>query len=89
MSGDGFAAKRRSEKAAKSPIDEKNQRSLMDELKGQAGSMAGMAGMFIATIWLATWQLRNNNTRRTPQKDNWVAICLPRGTLGSQKPVHI
>ncbi|MEE2747513.1 MAG: presenilin family intramembrane aspartyl protease PSH [Candidatus Thermoplasmatota archaeon] len=53
MSGDGFAAKRRAEKAAKSPIDGKKQRSLMDELKGQAGSMAGMAGMFIVTIWLA------------------------------------
>ena len=25
----------------------------MEELKGQAGSMAGMAGMFIVTIWLA------------------------------------
>ncbi len=50
MSGDGFAAKRRSEKAATSPISDENPRSLMDELKGQAGSMAGM---FIATIWLA------------------------------------
>jgi len=25
----------------------------MEELKGQAGSMAGMAGMFVVTIWLA------------------------------------
>ena len=52
MSGDGFAAKRRAEKAAKAPT-EQNPRSLVDELKGQAGSMAGMAGMFIVTILLA------------------------------------
>ena len=52
MSGDGFAAKRRAGKAAKAP-PEQNQPSLLEELKGQAGSMAGMAGMFIVTIWLA------------------------------------
>ena len=52
MSGDGFAAKRRAEKAAMAPT-EQNPRSLVDELKGQAGSMAGMAGMFIVTILLA------------------------------------
>ena len=52
MSGDGFAAKRRAGKAAKAP-PEQNQPSLLQELKGQAGSMAGMAGMFIVTIWLA------------------------------------
>ncbi len=52
MSGDGFAAKRRSEKVADTPT-EQNQRSLLQELKGQAGSMAGMAGMFIITICLA------------------------------------
>ena len=52
MSGDGFAAKRRAGKAAKAP-SEQNQPSLLEELKGQAGSMAGMAGMFIVTIWLA------------------------------------
>ena len=52
MSGDGFAAKRRSEKGTDSPV-EQNQRSLLQELKGQAGSMAGMAGMFIVTICLA------------------------------------
>ena len=53
MSGDGFAAKRRSEKAAKAPIAKVKPRSLMEELKGQAGSMIGMAGMFVVTIWLA------------------------------------
>jgi presenilin-like A22 family membrane protease len=52
MSGDGFAAKRRSEKATNVP-DERSQRTLLDELKSQAGSMAGMAGMFIVTILLA------------------------------------
>tara|TARA_B110000438_G_scaffold299712_1_gene350483 strand:+ start:2398 stop:4536 length:2139 start_codon:yes stop_codon:yes gene_type:complete len=52
MSGDGFAAKRRSEKATDAP-DERSQRTLLDELKGQAGSMVGMAGMFIVTILLA------------------------------------
>ena len=52
MSGDGFAAKRRAGKAAKAP-PEQNQPSLLEELKGQAGSMAAMAGMFIVTIWLA------------------------------------
>ena len=52
MSGDGFAAKRRSEKGTDSP-PEQNQRSLLQELKGQAGSMSGMAGMFIVTICLA------------------------------------
>ena len=30
-----------------------SQRSLLDELKGQAGSMLGMAGMFVVTILLA------------------------------------
>ncbi len=53
MSGDGFAAKRRSEKAANAPIAKVKPRSLMEELKGQAGSMIGMAGMFVVTIWLA------------------------------------
>ena len=52
MSGDGFAAKRRSEKGIDSP-PEQNHRSLLQELKGQAGSMVGMAGMFIVTICLA------------------------------------
>ena len=52
MSGDGFAAKRRAEKAAKAP-PKQNPRSLIDDLKGQAGSMIGMAGMFIITILLA------------------------------------
>ena len=52
MSGDGFAAKRRSEEAVKAPVEE-NPRSLLSDLKGQAGSMAGMAGMFIITILLA------------------------------------
>ena len=52
MSGDGFAAKRRSEKAGDAPL-EQNQESLIQQLKGQSGSMAGMAGMFIVTIWLA------------------------------------
>ncbi|HJM67326.1 MAG TPA: presenilin family intramembrane aspartyl protease PSH [Candidatus Thalassarchaeaceae archaeon] len=52
MSGEGFAAKRRSEKSADVPVKQK-QRSLMEELKGQAGSMVGMAGMFVVTIWLA------------------------------------
>ncbi|MDE0707735.1 MAG: presenilin family intramembrane aspartyl protease [Candidatus Poseidoniales archaeon] len=52
MSGDGFAAKRRSEKAIDAP-DERSQRTLLDELKSQAGSMTGMAGMFIVTILLA------------------------------------
>ena len=52
MSGDGFAAKRRAEKAAKAP-PKQNPRSLIDDLKGQAASMIGMAGMFIITILLA------------------------------------
>ena len=52
MSGDGFAAKRRAEKAVKAPAKQ-NPRSLIDELKAQAGSMVGMAGMFIITILLA------------------------------------
>ena len=52
MSGDGFAAKRRSEKATDAP-NKQNQESLIQQLKGQWGSMAGMAGMFIVTIWLA------------------------------------
>ena len=52
MSGDGFAAKRRSGEAVKAPVEE-NPRSLLSDLKGQAGSMAGMAGMFIITILLA------------------------------------
>ena len=52
MSGDGFAAKRRAEKVPEDSASP-GQRSLMEELKGQAGSMAGMAGMFIVTIWLA------------------------------------
>ena len=52
MSEGGFAAKRRSEKGAGAP-PEQNQRSLLQELKGQAGSMTGMAGMFIVTICLA------------------------------------
>ncbi|MFL2947075.1 MAG: hypothetical protein ACJZ4J_02760, partial [Candidatus Poseidoniales archaeon] len=52
MSGDGFAAKRRAEKAVNAPAKQ-NPRSLIDELKAQAGSMVGMAGMFIITILLA------------------------------------
>ena len=52
MSGDGFAAQRRAGQAAKAPPAQ-NHPSLLEELKGQAGSMAGMAGMFIVTIWLA------------------------------------
>ena len=52
MSGDGFAAKRRAEKGPEDSASP-GQRSLMEELKGQAGSMAGMAGMFVVTIWLA------------------------------------
>ena len=52
MSGDGFAAKRRAEKVPEDSASP-GQRSLMEELKGQAGSMAGMAGMFVVTIWLA------------------------------------
>jgi presenilin-like A22 family membrane protease len=52
MSGDGFAAKRRSGEAAIASV-EPSSRSLLDELKGQAGSMLGMAGMFIITILLA------------------------------------
>ncbi|MCH2637297.1 MAG: hypothetical protein MKZ56_02895 [Candidatus Thalassarchaeum sp.] len=52
MSGDGFAAKRRAEKGPEHSASP-GQRSLMEELKGQAGSMAGMAGMFVVTIWLA------------------------------------
>ena len=52
MSGDGFAAKRRSEEGANAS-PERKPRSILEELKGQAGSMAGMAGMFIITILLA------------------------------------
>lgn len=52
MSGDGFAAQRRSDEVAEAPTKQ-NQRSLLQELKGQAGSMTGMAGMFIVTILLA------------------------------------
>ncbi|MEE3310134.1 MAG: presenilin family intramembrane aspartyl protease PSH [Candidatus Thermoplasmatota archaeon] len=52
MSGDGFAAKRRAEKGPEDSASP-GQRSLMEELKGQVGSMAGMAGMFVVTIWLA------------------------------------
>ena len=50
MSGDGFAAKRRSEKAANAPIAKVKPRSLMEELKGQAGSMIGMARISVKTV---------------------------------------
>ena len=52
MSGDGFAAKRRAEDAEK-VRPAVNEPSLIEQLKDQAGSMAGMAGMFVVTILLA------------------------------------
>ena len=52
MSGDGFAAKRRAEEAEK-VRPAVNEPSLIEQLKDQAGSMAGMAGMFVVTILLA------------------------------------
>ena len=48
MSGDGLAV----EGSESNPIG-RGQRSLLDELKAQAGSMLGMAGMFVVTILLA------------------------------------
>jgi len=52
MSGDGFAAKRRAEQTPDEPNKHGNT-SLFDELREQAGSMLGMAGMFVVTILLA------------------------------------
>ena len=52
MSGDGFAAKRRAE-AAENAQSASAEPSLIEQLKDQAGSMAGMAGMFVVTILLA------------------------------------
>ena len=52
MSGDGFAAKRRNEEVEQTSVNQ-NQRSLFEDMKSQAGSMLGMAGMFIVTIVLA------------------------------------
>ena len=52
MSGDGFAAKRRTEDAEKAR-HVTVEPSLIEQLRDQAGSMAGMAGMFVVTILLA------------------------------------
>ena len=52
MSGDGFAAKRRAE-AAENAQSASAEPSLIEQLKDQAGSMVGMAGMFVVTILLA------------------------------------
>ena len=52
MSGDGFAAKRRAE-AAENAQSASAEPSLIEQLKDQAGSMAGMAGMFVITILLS------------------------------------
>ena len=48
MSGDGLAVE-----GVESNPSGRGQRSLLDELKAQAGSMLGMAGMFVVTILLA------------------------------------
>ena len=48
MSGDGLAV----EGSESNPIG-RGQRSLLDELKAQAGPMLGMAGMLVITILLA------------------------------------
>ncbi|MBJ83927.1 MAG: hypothetical protein CMB52_00190 [Euryarchaeota archaeon] len=52
MSGDGFAAKRRADAAEQSKSAHQDA-SLLEQLKAQAGSMVGMAGMFVVTILLA------------------------------------
>ena len=52
MSGDGFAAKRRADDAEKAPLAP-SEPSLYEQLKEQAGSMTGMASMFVMTILLA------------------------------------
>ncbi len=52
MSGDEFDAKRRAE-ATENVQSSSVEPSLIEQLKDQVGSMAGMAGMFVVTILLA------------------------------------